>query len=162
MTAFDVAVAEVLRHEGGDVDDPRDAGGRTRFGISARAYPTLDIPGLTREDAIAIYRRDYWIPTCCDRLPPALALAVFDTAVNMGRDRAARLLQETLRVTVDGAIGPKTITAASLAPMPWILADFLARRMHAYGLMVTFQTFGLGWSRRAFQVHEAALALVTP
>jgi hypothetical protein len=57
---FERAVAFVLRHEGGYVNDPRDPGGETKYGISKRAYPRLDIKGLTEADAKEIYRRDYW------------------------------------------------------------------------------------------------------
>ena len=56
------AIDRVLIHEGGDADDPRDPGGRTRWGISQRTYPTLDIRRLTRTEAIALYRRDFWTP----------------------------------------------------------------------------------------------------
>ena len=62
------AIDRVLVHEGGDADDPRDAGGRTRWGISQRTYPTLDIRRLTRADAIALYRRDFWTPLQGDAL----------------------------------------------------------------------------------------------
>ncbi len=159
---FRAAVEEVLRHEGGHVNDPRDPGGETKFGISKRSYPTLAIADLTRDDAIAIYRRDFWDRLHGDDLPPALALVVFDTAVNMGRERAVRLLQQALDVTVDGVLGPKTISAAALAALPWMVTDYLARRAFVYGSLVTFQTFGLGWMRRTLQIHEAALALVKP
>lgn len=160
--AFDAAVGEVLRHEGGYVNDPRDPGGETRWGISKRSYPTLVIADLTREDAIAIYRRDYWDRLRCDELPPALALVVFDTGVNMGRERAVRLLQQALGVTVDGVLGPKTLSACALAALPWTVTDYLARRGVVYGSLVTFQTFGLGWMRRLLEIHEAALAIGKP
>src|SRR5690606_2973445 len=54
------AVEVVLEHEGGYVHDPHDPGGETKFGISKRQYPDLDIANLTREQAIEIYRRDWW------------------------------------------------------------------------------------------------------
>ncbi|WP_425526518.1 glycosyl hydrolase 108 family protein [Xanthomonas oryzae] len=50
----------MLSHEGGYVNDPRDPGGETQWGISKRAYPELNIRALTRDQAIEIYRRDYW------------------------------------------------------------------------------------------------------
>uniref|UniRef100_UPI0039E582BF glycosyl hydrolase 108 family protein n=1 Tax=Klebsiella pneumoniae TaxID=573 RepID=UPI0039E582BF len=57
---FDDLIGRVLGHEGGYVNDPRDPGGETQFGISKRAYPNVDIKGLTRETAISIYKRDFW------------------------------------------------------------------------------------------------------
>lgn len=74
--------------EGGYTNDPDDPGGETKWGISKRAYPDLDIANLTLEDAIEIYRKDYWNPCNCDNLDWPLACAVFDTAVNCGVKRA--------------------------------------------------------------------------
>ena len=91
---FTLAVNEVLKFEGGYVNHSSDPGGETNYGISKRAYPDLDIKNLTKADAIAIYYRDYWIPSGCDALPMALATCVFDTAVNMGQGVARRMLKE--------------------------------------------------------------------
>ena len=123
MTSFDQAFAAVIGHEGGYTDDPRDAGNwtggaagqgalrGTNRGISAAAYPALDIAALTAADARAIYRRDYWDKVAGDSLPPPLALLVFDAAVNAGVGRAARWLQGAAGVHADGAIGPATLAA---------------------------------------------------
>ena len=66
---FARAIERVLEHEGGFVDNPDDPGGKTRWGISQRAYPFLDLSTLTREGAIALYRRDAWTPIRGDALP---------------------------------------------------------------------------------------------
>ncbi len=58
---FTKAVEDLINNwEGGYVIDPSDPGGMTKFGISKRAYPKLDIASLTRDEAVAIYYRDYW------------------------------------------------------------------------------------------------------
>lgn len=85
---FDRSIAFVLKHEGGYVNDPRDAGGETNYGISKRAYPELDIKALTVVEATEIYRRDYWQKAGCDALDWPLCLVVLDTAVNMGVGKA--------------------------------------------------------------------------
>lgn len=84
MDYFDRCVTFVLKQEGGYVNDPHDAGGETNFGISKRAYPSIDIKSLTREEAIEIYRDDYWKTIGCEKMDWPLCLIVFDTAVNMG------------------------------------------------------------------------------
>ncbi len=84
MSTFDTAVTAVLSYEGGYVNDPNDPGGETNWRISKRAYPNLDIKNLTRDQAIQIYRRDYWDSLECDRFPPLIAIALFDAAVNQG------------------------------------------------------------------------------
>ena len=103
METFDRCVRAVLLEEGGLSDHPQDPGGLTKYGISRRAYPDLDIRRLTMDDVIEIYRRDYWNPVCGTDLPASLALLVFDSAVNQGVGTAARLLQKAVGVTADGS-----------------------------------------------------------
>jgi lysozyme family protein len=93
MSDFPAALRWILQREGGYVNDPADPGGETNFGISKRAYPDVDIKNLTRDQAATLYQRDYWIPAGCDTLDQGPALAVFDTAVNLGVSRALALWQ---------------------------------------------------------------------
>lgn len=164
MTVFDQALAVVIGHEGGFSAERADAGnwtgGRvgagvlrgTKFGISAAAYPTIDIGGLTPEGAAAIYRADYWSRIDGDRLPPPLALLVFDAAVNNGPGRAIEWLQQSVGVTVDGKLGPETLVAlgnrAAALGGAAICSEFQARRLAFMACLPTWATFGLGWSRR--------------
>lgn len=91
---FNKAIEFVLKWEGGYSNNPADPGGETKFGISKRAYPNLNIASLTKEQAVAIYRKDYWEKCGCDRLEYPLDVIVFDTAVNCGVQRALTWLQE--------------------------------------------------------------------
>lgn len=92
---FTLAVTFVLSHEGGYVNDPVDPGGETNYGISKRQYPNVDIKGLTRQDAVGIYKRDYWDALNCGDMSFDIACAVFDTAVNMGAGRALQFKKES-------------------------------------------------------------------
>ena len=148
--SFEQAVAMVLRHEGGYVNDPRDPGGETRFGISKRAYPDVDILRLTEDEAKAIYRRDYWDKLRPDELPQQLAICVFDCAVNMGRDKAVRLLQRACGVAQDGVMGGNTLAAANRLVDP--VVRFSTERAIAYTGIRGFDTFGKGWLRRTVSV----------
>ena len=148
--SFDRAVAMVLRHEGGYSLDPRDPGGETRFGISKRAYPDVDILHLTEDEAKAIYRRDYWDKLRTDEIPEPLAICLFDAAVNMGRDKAVRLLQRACGVAQDGVMGGNTIAAANR--LPEAVVRFSTERAIAYTGIRGFDTFGKGWLRRTFSV----------
>lgn len=85
---FNTCVEFILSSEGGYVNDPSDPGGETKFGISKRAYPNVDIKNLTVDGAKAIYKKDYWDAINGDCLDPDMACAAFDTAVNMGVGRA--------------------------------------------------------------------------
>ena len=140
----------VLRHEGGYSLDPRDPGGETRFGISKRAYPDVDILRLTEDEAKAIYRRDYWDKLRTDEIPAPLALCVFDCAVNMGRDKAIRLLQRACGVAQDGVMGGNTIAAANR--LSDAVVRFSTERAIAYTGIRGFDTFGKGWLRRTCAV----------
>lgn len=61
-----------------------DSGGVTRYGISSRSHPGLDVENLTREAAESIYQEEYWGPAGCETLPWPLSLVIFQAAVNMG------------------------------------------------------------------------------
>ena len=154
---FARAIERVLAHEGGDADDPRDPGGRTRWGISQRTYPLLDISTLTREQAIALYRRDAWTPIRGDALPEAVAFQVLDAAVNHGVLRAVGWLQQVLGVHVDGVVGPLTRAAAADADPVALILAYNAARLDFYVRLRTFPAFGRGWTRRiAANLRSAA------
>lgn len=92
--SFPEALKFVLEREGGYVNDPADPGGETKYGISKKAYPNVDIRNLTPELAGTIYQNDYWGPSGCEHLTPGMALVVFDSAVNVGVARAAGWLAQ--------------------------------------------------------------------
>ncbi len=164
MNVFEHAFAVVVGEEGGFDANPADPGNwtggavgqgslaGTKFGISAAAYPALDIRALTPADARAIYKRDYWDRVRGDELPPPLALLVFDAAVNNGVGHAARWLQTAVGAAADGEIGPGTLAAlaASVARDggATLCAEVLARRMTFMADLPTWRVFGLGWARR--------------
>src|SRR3990172_4420720 len=99
----------LLRDEGGYVNDPDDAGGETKFGISKRVYPNENIAELTIDKARAIYLKDYWQRGRCEELPADIRYIYFDTCVNMGIRTAVKLLQRAEGVTDDGAFGKQTL-----------------------------------------------------
>lgn len=122
-------INEIIRVEGGYVNDPEDSGGETNFGITvavARNHgyngPMRDMP---REVAFDIYSAKYWDAVKGDQLVELsenVAEEVVDTSVNMGPSRAGKFLQRSLNVlngeaklyadlTVDGDIGPATLSA---------------------------------------------------
>lgn len=154
MNTFDIAVEFVLGFEGDFSDDPHESGGVTRFGISHKTYPELDICSLTRDQAREIYRTDYWNRCKCNELPAQLAIVLFDAAVNQGPGQAIRLLQKALGVNADGVIGPQTIAAAHRAMPSKVVAEFIARRGYQYALHPEVSRFGLGWFRRLTACHQ--------
>lgn len=146
---FDQAFDKLIGHEGGYVFDSRDPGGETKFGISKRQYPNLDIRNLTLADAKAIYRRDYWDRAQCDKLHPDLAFDLFDGAVNSGIGQSIRWLQRAVGVADDGVIGPLTLAQIQrMDDTSALRARFNGHRLEFMTRLSTFDVFGKGWARR--------------
>lgn len=158
--SFPRAIEIILKREGGYLSAAEaaaqgDPGGETKFGISKRAFPELDIDSLTKDQAMAIYHRDYWTPVSGDFLPWPLSLFVFDSAVNQGTDTAIKILQEVLGVTVDGVLGPVTLNLAQKS-RSWHAAKFMSARAKRYSKTKNFDRFGDGWFTRLFIVTMEA------
>jgi lysozyme family protein len=145
---FDAAFGKVIDHEGGYVNHANDPGGETKYGISKRSYPHLDIPNLTLADAKVIYKRDYWGPAGCDAVPDAMKFQLFDLAVNSGVARAVRILQAAAGVDTDGILGPNTLAAVMAAHPARLVARFNGHRLKFLTTLPGWETFGRGWARR--------------
>ena len=148
IARFDAAFKALIDHEGGYVNHPKDPGGETKFGITKRSYPHLNIRDLTLDDARAIYRRDFWDRLQCDALPLAARFQVFDAAVNSGPGNAARWLQAAAGVAQDGLIGPATRQAVDAMHPAALVARFNAARLLFMTSLSTWPTFSRGWARR--------------
>lgn len=141
----------ILGHEGGYVADSRDPGGETKWGISKRAYPDLDIAALTASDAADIYRRDYLEPLYAHEMPAGVAFQLLDAAVNSGVGTAVRWLQRAIGVADDGVVGPVTLKAVVRRSSSDLIMLFLAQRIDYLTRLSTWSTHGKGWMRRIAQ-----------
>ena len=98
MSAYSQRFAEfmpfIFKWEGGYDNDPDDPGGETKFGIDKRSHPDVDIKALTREQATAIYWREYWVKFGCEWLAQPLGEVFFNACVNCGAGRARALLND--------------------------------------------------------------------
>lgn len=157
MSCFETAVAVVLSHEGGYSMNPKDPGGETKFGISERSYPNLNIRDLTREDAKKIYFTDYWQKMRCDRLPFGVALVLFDFGVNAGKSTAIKAIQRVANVKADGVLGDRTLSAVLVLDRAYVIENFTAERIMHYTALDTFKTFGRGWINRSVETMATAL-----
>lgn len=165
--SFDQALAITLGWEGGWSNHPEDPGGATNLGIThgtlaqwRKQRPDWGLPGdvrnLKRAQAAKIYRAGYWDTVKGDDLPPAVALIVFDAAVNHGPGRARKWLQEAAGVKADGVIGPMTLAAVREATPSTLIREFAALRALGYVATGQMETFGKGWMRRLIaSVQEA-------
>jgi lysozyme family protein len=156
LKAFDY----VMYHEGGYVNDPQDAGGETKYGISKRSYPNLDIKKLTRDQARQIYFVDFWMKAKCEDITDEnIAAKLFDLCVNMGIAQAVKLIQRALRaagkeVVEDGIIGSATLAAVNGADSTDLLAALKSEAAGYYRLVAkinpTQRRFIEGWLLRAY------------
>ncbi len=153
-TVLEIA-EEIVRREGGYVNDPDDPGGATNHGVTIHTMRRLgldlnrdgqvdatDVKALPRSKAIDIFVEHYFYRPQIDALPEPLQATVFDMYVNAGAN-AVKILQRLLNemgqdVQVDGVIGPHTIRAAhqvnAEAPEHFADAYGIARRDYYYRL----------------------------
>lgn len=142
MSVFDQVFEIILRQEGGFQNSPADKGnwvnGRlvgTKYGISARSYPNLDIRNLTVEQAKAIYKRDYWDEIGGDNIKDAgLGLVHMDTAINAGPARAKQFLESS-----GGNID-----------------TYLNQRLSWYKTLDDWGKWGKGWTKRVNDIRQEA------
>ncbi len=157
---FDKAFDRLIGHEGGYSTDRKDpgnwTGGKvglgtlkgTKYGIAANTYPSLDIKNLTLAQAKEIYKKDWWDNLGANGLHSAIVFQLWDFAINAGKKRAIMELQQSVGVTADGLIGPKTIAAVNAHDLNDVLLTLTAERLTFYTSLSAFPTYGKGWVNR--------------
>jgi lysozyme family protein len=158
---FEKAINKTLDHEGGYVNNPKDPGGETKFGISKRQYPQIDIKNMVREEAKALYFKDFWVGKPCSLIKnEEISIKLFDISINIGPSQANKSLQRALRsvgistIIDDGLIGPKTISAIEMVDNHALLAAFRSEVAGYYRIITAIrkdnETFISGWLKRAY------------
>ena len=169
--AYQASLPFILRWEGGFVDDPDDAGGRTNKGVTQKVYDAWlkrqgqshkDVKHISDAEVAAIYEGDYWLPPRCDLLARQLDLVQFDTAVNMGVGRAVRFLQQTVGCGVDGDFGPGTEQAVAACDPGTAIGKYCDVREAFYRRLAQVKPsqgkFLKGWMNRLNSLrHEVGL-----
>jgi lysozyme family protein len=171
--AFRDALTFTLRHEGGisyDKRDPGNAGGNaTAYGIVQSSYdrwrthnhlPPRHVSKITSAEVQNLYYEDYYLPLQAHILPEPLAIALFDTAVNVGVGRATKLLQQEIGVRADGRIGPRTRAALNRAPLRETIRGLLERRRLFYRHLAQNERYSIflrGWLRRVSELERIVL-----
>lgn len=173
MDDLDKSLEWLLDEEGGWSDHPLDRGGKTMYGITQTTYNAFrkkkgrkgqSVGLITKQEAKELYYEEYWLAAGCHRLPYPISYLVFDAAVNSGVSRGVRWLQEGLKVTVDGKVGPNTVKEAArvleegdtekLLGIVDARTKFLARLVQRNPSQSAFL---LGWWRRTQRVLVRAL-----
>lgn len=149
---FDEVFDRTIGHEGGYVNNPKDPGGETNWGITkntatANGY-TGSMKSMTREQAKEIYRKAFWERIKCGQFLGAVSFQLFDAAVNHGIGNAIRMLQRAVGVLDDGVVGTKTLAAINKMTLDDVLILFIAERLEFFTNLAKFSDFGRGWARR--------------
>jgi len=166
VTPFEVAYQFVRSMEGGHANHPYDYGGQTYAGISRKAWPYWpgwkyvdegkDVPEELVEE---FYRKRFWDALQCDRLPPAVAFVLFDSAVGSGHVTAVKWLQSIIGAKKDGIVGPETIQKSWEVPADTIVAKMIANRLALYKAIEIRdprqKVFRCGWLWRTMELNYA-------
>lgn len=148
---YPACLAAVLKYEGGYVNDPRDPGGATNYGVTQRVYtlwrasmglPNKAVREIAMSEVEKIYARDYWGAINGDALARGVDLAVFDPAVNSGPARA--------RAWLAASAGADDLTT---------IKRLCAKRLSFMQALRTWSTFGKGWARRVADVEALAIKM---
>lgn len=169
MSVFDSAFEKVLGAEGVLSMDPKDKGNWTggnvgvgelkgsKYGISAAAFPHIDIANLSLAGAKLLAYNYYWAPIRGDQMPPAIAPAVFDMAYNQGIVQAAKTVQKACGAEVDGAIGPATIAKLYGMDLKVLMKNLTVERILVYSTLAMWPTYKHSWTDRSIGALITAL-----
>lgn len=140
----------VIGSEGGYANrNPKDdPGGETKWGISKRSYPELDIKNLTIAQASKIYEKDFIGPLLGKGIPNGIVFQLFDFGVHSGIQRAIKSLQKELGVTADGVIGKVTLGKLKEKSESDLVMLIIASRIEFMTSLSNWQANSKGWARR--------------
>ncbi|MGL5083532.1 MAG: glycoside hydrolase family 108 protein [Microcoleaceae cyanobacterium] len=134
---FDAALAFTLYFEGGLSDHPADKGGRTYKGIlqteynayrARRSLPPLDVAQMSETELLEVYD-GYWDGSAAATMHPALAIVMFDTAVNFGIENSITFLQQALGLPQTGRFDAPTLEALKLGNSKYTALQIVNERI---------------------------------
>lgn len=187
-------IKDILRREGGFTQNPSDPGHQlrvangdkwdsycTNFGVTQytlssywkRQATISDVRELSQDEAIEIYRSEYFFKPGLNGLAPDLQPVMFDMAINHGPRRAVKILQTVctkagFALEIDGRMGFRTKRQSSLCfdlMGGWMVNALVEERIHFYDFLIArdpqLGQFKKGWYRRAkeFLVRDAGEAI---
>lgn len=166
---YTVGSAPGAGNEGGATftDDPDDAGGPTKYGITqttlagwrGHAVTADDVKNLSETEARDIFYARYWRPLSLDDVITApAAIPIFDAGVLFGNGVSAINTQRALlgcgyfSLKVDGSLGPKSVEALNGVKPEFFLREFTAllksRIVDVAGTYPRDKKFQKGWTAR--------------
>jgi len=165
---WEKSFGEMIKSEGGFVNDSRDAGGATNWGVTKVVWESWvkhtvtvdDMKQLTQDQVKPLYKKNYWDAVHGDDLPIGLYFLVFSFGVNAGTGRSIKVLQTSLGIVADGSIGPNTLKKLQEADAKELIEKFSNSKISFYKSLSTFATFGKGWLNRVEREKQEALKML--
>jgi lysozyme family protein len=162
---FLAVIDHIIKLEGGLTVDPVDPGNwsngklvGTKYGISSKAYPNVDLNKLTEAQAAEIYYEDYWMGNNCFIYPnPMIMALMLDMSINHGCRNANQILQRAVGVDDDGIVGKKTMAAVVRHGGSRLFTMLVNERIKFYTKLSLFNRYGRGWMRRATSMVDHIL-----
>lgn len=166
MADFNKYFEELLRHEGGYVDNSNDRGGATNLGVTIGVWERYgydkdgdgdidkeDIKLLSKEDARMIAKKLYWDKVWGDYIGnQSIAEFLFDWAYNSGPATAIKKLQNILNVKPDGVLGKNTLQALNCMDQKELFDKLFQSRKDFFHAIVKSRpankVFLKGWMNR--------------
>lgn len=148
--SFDQAFDKLIGNEKGYSNNPKDPGGETMWGVTARVARAFGYTGSMRdlplETAKVIAKKMYWDPLHLDQFDPRVAFQIFDANYNGGHP--VIWMQGAAGAKVDGLMGAGTIAAVNATDPLKFMMRWNSLRIRYFTSLKTWLTFGKGWANR--------------
>lgn len=151
MSDINQSIRKTLVHEGGYVNNPHDTGGATKYGITQKDMPGVDMHTITEDQAIAYYKEHYVKDGYTQINDQNVLDKLFDMGVLFGVKEAVILLQRVLHILEDGVFGPMSLNAIN-SDGPSLLQDYKTELVsHVMKVLAAHpgdKVFAHGWINR--------------
>ena len=152
MANSQIAIALTIQNEGGFTDNAADPGGATKYGITQKDMPGVNIADITPAQATAYYMENFWKIHYSEIENQLVANKLFDMGVLFGISTVVQLLQGILKLTPDGVFGPATLAVVNEHDAFSLLAAYKTVLVqHAIDIgseRPAERIFVVGWIRR--------------
>ena len=146
--AFLIGMIHIFTWEGSKLVDLKDGAGLTKYGITHKSYPHINIAKVTKRDAGKFYHIDYWVPIRADEMTCIMSLTVFDSSVNNGKFRAITRLQHILELPESGVVTDAMLRKLEQKEKVYVFRAYNDHRIEFYKGCKQYNKFGKGWLRR--------------
>jgi len=165
MADYKIIVPQLLKEEGGYVNDPQDSGGETQKGITYFTWKTVfgdthdRFIAMSSDDWSVIFKKLYWDVMFGDDIQSQrIANMIVDWVFNSGKFYPEAGVQDILihsfgsHLVEDGNFGAQTVSAINTVNEETLYQDIIQKRLDFFDKCVashpTNAKFLQGWKNR--------------